>query len=82
MLDKGASELNKSLKEEQLQEELISQVNKIKALIRQEVVSHIPQEPGEEIEIIDIEYSDYMPLGEVDYKGLNCIVHYTRKIQD
>lgn len=76
---KGASELNDAIKRENLQEELARQINEIKAKIRQQVILHIPQVPGEEIEITGIEYEDYVPLGDVDYKGLSCLVSYIRK---
>lgn len=82
MPSKGASDLNRAEKERQIQERLAEQINQIKALIRQNVTSHIPQEQEEEIDILGIDYKDYISLGEVDYKGANCVVHYARKTRD
>ena len=82
MPSKGASELNQAEKDRQIEEKIRSQINGIKALIQQNVTDHIPHRKQEEIEVLGITYDDYVPLGKVDYKGLNCVVHYARKTYD
>jgi len=82
MPSKSASDLNRAQQEKEIEENLKSQINGIKALIEQNISAHIPKGKQEEIEILGINYDDYIPLGEVDYKGLNCIVHYQRKKGD
>lgn len=82
MPSKGASELNQAEKDRQIEEKIRSQINGIKALIQQNVTDHIPHRKQEEIEVLGITYDDYVPLGKVDYKGLNCAVHYARKTYD
>lgn len=82
MPSKGAGELNQSKKDEQIIENLQRQANGIKTIIEQRVVSNIPKNRDEEIEILDIEFRDYTPLGKIDYKGNNFIVRYARITHD
>lgn len=82
MPSKGANELNSVQKDREIEDKLRTQINGIKALIEQNVGNYIPRDKEERIDVLEINYSDYLPLGEVDYNGLNCVVHYERKTYD
>ena len=82
MQGKDASELNSVEQEKEFYENIQRQINGIESLIKQNIISNIPHGKNEQINILGIEYNDYIPLGKVDYKGLNLTVSYERIIEN